>query len=65
MTAASLTVYDAVDMTPTTEMAGFADLYARHSEGVFRAARREARMISSISLPTGSVGAMDSLANWA
>jgi RNA polymerase sigma-70 factor (ECF subfamily) len=40
VTAASLTVYDAVDMTPTTEMAGFADLYERHSEAVFRAALR-------------------------
>jgi RNA polymerase sigma-70 factor (ECF subfamily) len=40
VTAASLTVYDAVDMTPTTEMAGFADLYERHSEAVFRAAIR-------------------------
>ena len=40
MTAASLTVYDAVDMTPTSEMAGFAGLYERHSEAVFRAALR-------------------------
>lgn len=40
MTAAILPVYDASEMTPTTELAGFAGLYERHSEAVFRAALR-------------------------
>ena len=40
MTAVSLPVYDAADMTPTTNLAGIAGLYDRHSETVFRAALR-------------------------
>jgi RNA polymerase sigma-70 factor, ECF subfamily len=40
VTAASLPGYDAVDMTPTSDLAGLAGLYERHSEAVFRAALR-------------------------
>jgi RNA polymerase sigma-70 factor, ECF subfamily len=40
VTAASPSVYDAVDMTPTHDLAGLAGLYERHSEAVFRAALR-------------------------
>jgi RNA polymerase sigma-70 factor (ECF subfamily) len=40
VTAASLPVYDAVDMTSTTELAGLGRLYERHHETVFRAALR-------------------------
>jgi RNA polymerase sigma-70 factor (ECF subfamily) len=40
VTAASLPVYDAIDMTPTTELAGLAGLYERHYAAVFRAALR-------------------------
>lgn len=40
MTGASLPVYDAIDMTPPTELAGVAGLYQRHYEAVFRAALR-------------------------
>ena len=42
MSTASLTiVYDQpIAMTPTTAQAGFAELYKRHSEAVFRAALR-------------------------
>jgi RNA polymerase sigma-70 factor (ECF subfamily) len=40
VTAVSLPVYDAADMTPTTELAAVAGLYERHYETVFRAALR-------------------------
>lgn len=40
MTAVSLPVYDAADMTPTTDLAAVSGLYERHYETVFRAALR-------------------------
>ena len=40
MTTASPQVYEPIEMTSTTELTGFADLYERHCEAVFRAALR-------------------------
>jgi len=40
VTTASPQVYEPIEMTSTTELAGFAELYARHYQAVFRAALR-------------------------
>jgi RNA polymerase sigma-70 factor (ECF subfamily) len=40
VTAAGLQAYDVIEMTPPTELAGFAQAYERHYDAVFRAALR-------------------------